>query len=189
MADVLSYDNLLKEFKKMAKRADQRLVRIEQAGKTNVGAYRGAMRRISQFSPGGTRFNIKPPKDVRQLRSRINAVKEFLSTQTSTAKGRKALASQVRAKIKDKYGLDLKSDEEVEALFEGELWSQLNQRFGGSDTVIMILATVQQSDENVKEAILNAREKFFVSDQEAEDAEAIIGQFIQDSNIGKIFGR
>lgn len=188
MADVLSYDNLLKEFKKLAKRADQRLVRMEQTGKTNVGAYRGAMRKISQFSAGGTRFNIKPPKDIRGLRSRISAVREFLSSETSTAKGRKAVSARIRSTIKDKYGLDLKTDAEVEAVFEGGLWSQLNARFG-SDTAIQILATVQQSDEKVKDAILDASDRYFVSEKGAEDADAIIGQFIQDSNIGKIFGR
>lgn len=187
MADVLSYDDLLKEFRKLAKRADQRLVRMEQAGKTNVGAYRGAMRRVSQFSPGGKRFNVKVPKDVRAVRARISAVREFLAAETSTAKGRKAVSKRIRDTIRDKYGLDIKNDDQLTAVFEGGLWSALNARFG-SDTAIQILATVQQSDQDVKDAILDASDRYFVSERGAEDAEEIIGQFMSDSNISKVFG-
>ena len=188
MADILSYDQLLKEFRALAKRADQRLVRLEQAGKTGTGADRSAMRRISQFSAGGKRFNIKPPKDTRALRSRISTVREFLATETSTAKGRKAVAKRTRQTIKDRYGLDIKNDAQLEAIFEGGLWSKLNARFG-SDTAIQILATVQESEENVKDAILDASDRYYVSETGAEDAEEIINEFISDKNISKVFGR
>ena len=187
MADVISYEQLLNEFKALAKRADQRLVRLEQAGKTGTGAYRSAMRRISQFSEG-KRFNIKPPKDTRALRSRISAVREFLSTETSTARGRKAVSKRTRDTIRERYGLDIKNDAQLEAIFEGGLWSKLNTRFG-SDTAIQILATVQESDDSVKDAILGASDRYYVSEEGANDAEAIINSFIADKNISKIFGR
>lgn len=187
MADVLSYDDLLKEFRKLAKRADQRLVRIEQAGKTNIGAYRGAMQRISQFSSGGTRFNVKVPKNIRSVRARIGAVREFLAMETSTAKGRKALYKRIRDTIRNDYGLDLKNDDQLEAIFEGELWSDMNARYG-SNTAIQILATVQKNPEDIKDAILASSDKYYASEEDASDAEEIIGKFIDDADIKEIFG-
>lgn len=190
MADIMTdeLNRLMKEFKQMAKRADQRLVRMEQAGKTGVGSYKGAMKRIQAFTPGGTRFNVNVPKDIRGLRSRISAVKEFLATETSTATGRKAVSKRTRDTIRDRYGLDIKNDDQLTAVFEGGLWSKLNKMFG-SDTAVKILASVQNEDGDIKDAIQANADKYFISDTEADNAADLIGQWISDKNIGKIFGR
>ena len=92
------YTIKLKEFKKLAKRADQRLVRLERLSNTKgyegvtEYAYRRAMKDISGFG-GKNRFNIKPPDtgtpqgNIKALQGRINAISRFLESETSTKKG------------------------------------------------------------------------------------------------------
>ena len=48
---------------------------------------------------------------------------------------------------------------------------------------------MQESDDNVKDAILDASDRYYVSETGAEDAEEIINEFISDKNISKVFGR
>lgn len=102
----MSYvDDLMKEYRKLAKRADQRLVRL--AGyrhdkgfeKIDQYAYKTAMKDISQYSgPSATRFNTAPPVftdkagkvtgiNVRKLEEKIADIKKFLASPTSTKKG------------------------------------------------------------------------------------------------------
>lgn len=82
------------EYRKLAKRADQRLVRLEgyahDKGFKGIKefAYKVAMRDIASYSgKGAKRFNTKPPKDIRKLQNKIADIKKFLASPTSTKKG------------------------------------------------------------------------------------------------------
>lgn len=86
--------DLLKEYKKLAKRADQRLVRIEgyRHQKNMKGiesyAYKSAMKDIRRFSgEGAKRFNTKAPESDTELLKKIASIKKFLESPTSTKQG------------------------------------------------------------------------------------------------------
>lgn len=99
------YEALVKEYRKLAKRADQRLVRIEgyrhQKGMKGIEqfAYRVAMTDIRSWSgEGARRFNVSPPlvtdngvtdyrRSIAQLRHKIADINKFLNSATSTYKG------------------------------------------------------------------------------------------------------
>lgn len=96
--------DLEKQYRKLAKRADQRLVRLEglrhykdYQGVTEY-AYRVAMRDIASWSGAGQkRFNTKPPTTTdksgktvtneRLLKQKIADIEKFLESPTSTRKG------------------------------------------------------------------------------------------------------
>lgn len=102
-------DDLMKEYRKLAKRADQRLVRLEGYrhdkgyDKIDQYAYKTAMKDISTYSgPTGSRFNTAPPMftdkagkptgiNVRKLEAKVADIKKFLASPTSTKKGVQAI--------------------------------------------------------------------------------------------------
>lgn len=82
------------EYRKLAKRADQRLVRLEGyrhdkgfKGITEY-AYKTAMRDIASYSgKGAKRFNTKAPATDAELKRKIADIKKFLAAKSSTKKG------------------------------------------------------------------------------------------------------
>lgn len=89
-----TYDELLKEYRRLAKRADQRLVRLEgyrhDKGMENIlsYAYGTAQKAIRHWSGDkATRFNTAPPKTEKGLIQKISDINKFLNSPTSTKKG------------------------------------------------------------------------------------------------------
>lgn len=86
--------SLEKEYRKLAKRADQRLVRLKgyrhDKGFEHITsyAYSSAMKDIRKYSgEGAERFNTKPPASDRDLLRKIADIKKFLDAPSSTKKG------------------------------------------------------------------------------------------------------
>ena len=84
----------LQWYKRLAKVADQRLVRIEKLSKDdhfkNVEkwAYAGAMNDIKRWSGGdATRFNTKPPASDREILAKIKNITAFIEKPTSSKRG------------------------------------------------------------------------------------------------------
>lgn len=89
-----TYEQLLKEYRRLAKRADQRMVRLEgyrhDAGMSNIlsYAYATAQKAIRHWSGDkAMRFNTAPPKTEQGLIQKIADINAFLNAPTSTKKG------------------------------------------------------------------------------------------------------
>lgn len=85
-----SYDDLVKEYRKLAKRADQRLVRLEgqrhHKKYKNIleFSYKTAIKDIRSWSgKKAKRFNTEPPKQAEDLIAKIADIKKFLNSPTS----------------------------------------------------------------------------------------------------------
>ena len=92
--NIKETERLTKEFRKLARRADDRLRALEKlsnkSGFENVDkfAYRSAMRDIKKWSgEGKTTFNRDVPQNLNQLKAKLNDVKNFLNSKTSTKTG------------------------------------------------------------------------------------------------------
>lgn len=91
----LAGEDILSQYKTLALRADKRLQRLEKysqrsglSGITQAAAYQKAMRDIQIFG-GKKRFFTKPPMingkiDTDVLRAKMNSIKTFLRSDTST---------------------------------------------------------------------------------------------------------
>lgn len=86
-----SYDDLLKEYRKLAKRADQRLVRLKgqrhHKKYKNIleFSYKTAIKDIRSWSgKKAERFNTAPPKDIEDLVAKISDIQKFLNSPTSS---------------------------------------------------------------------------------------------------------
>ena len=93
MKKINKYDSLEAEYKLLAMRADKRLQRLEKYMQRpgyetlKKGAYARAMRDIAIWSgKGHKRFLTKAPSNTAELQAKINDIKAFLRSDTSTMK-------------------------------------------------------------------------------------------------------
>lgn len=175
------YRAALKEYRKLAKRADQRLLRIERYAQRpeyeNITqyAYARAMRDIRAWSgENAKRFNTTPPTKTQSLLAKINDIKYFLQAATSSIKptqdnavyrevnGVKTLVgggvdltyAKRAATLNKEYGTDV-TWENVGWMFESALYRNLAKSVGDSKTAVRIIGQIQKNEKK----ILNAYKK------------------------------
>ena len=155
---MASYDELRRQYIKAAKKADQRMVRLEalshEKGYKHVleWAYAKASIDIERYeghkvSPGERpRWNRAIPTDERMLREKLADVQHFLDSATSTKKGiTKTYKDRVETTNK-KYGTDF--DWRTFADFaESNLWDDLIEY--GSGTLFDVIAQMQKDKDKI----------------------------------------
>lgn len=156
-------------YKRLAKQADQRLVRLEkltsQEGYTNVNkyAYARAMRDIKQWSgEGATRFNMKPPKNTNQLRAKIADIRTFLEAPTSTKAGIESVYKNRADTINEKYGTSF--DWTDLANYFDEAKNTKSDSKYGSDTMLKAVAEIQKQSDTITKQIKQHKKKHITVD-------------------------
>lgn len=93
--------------RKLAKRANSRLLALERAG-IEYGAYAQAAAYLSQIVEPGRklRFSERPKLPLKELRQQLYEMERFLSAQTSTVGGVRKYQSQVYATAAARYNFD-----------------------------------------------------------------------------------
>ena len=136
-------------YRRIAKVADQRLVRLEALaqesgyGNATQWAYKRAQRDIETWSgEGAKRFNTKPPSNVNQLKAKINDIKAFLGSESSTKSGIKSTYNQRLNTINRKYGTSYQTDD-LQKLFSSSLWKKLETKGIDSDTVMKAIGYIE----------------------------------------------
>ena len=164
MARSKSTKDLLKEYRQLAKRADQRLVRLEKlSGDKNFKqvkqwAYKNAVTDAIHWGakPEHPRFNITPPKtqkgniNTTQLKAKIQDIKTFLEKPTSTKAGIVEIYQKKAETLNKKYadyGLDLNWSD-VGDFFESKLYKKLGKSLG-SGTRIKAIATIKENEAEI----------------------------------------
>lgn len=153
------YKSLMSEYRSLAKRADQRLVRLEK--RANSGqewkavtkyAYANAMEEIRRFSGADAkRFNVSPPNNTQMLQAKINAMKRFLESPTSTTTGiRRTYEKRVNT-INKEYGTDF-TWEELKEFFDSALSNKLDAKVD-SKTKLIIVGEIQKHESEIKKAL------------------------------------
>lgn len=169
------YAAAVAEYRKLAKRADQRLVRLERYSQqekyANVTqyAYAKAMRDIRSWSgKDATRFNTKPPANLNSLMAKINDIKGFLQSASSTIKptadnavynekgqivgGGIDLTYQKRADtLNQRFGTNV-TWENVGSIFESTLYRKLAKKYE-SKTAVRIIGKLQGDDKKIQKAL------------------------------------
>lgn len=156
-----TYDDLMKEYRKLAKRADQRLVRLEKLStqknfkQIKQWAYKNAVTDALLWgaNPKKPRFNIKPPVDKNgkpstiSLKAKIQDIKNFLDKPTSTKQGIINIYQKKADTLNKKYGLNLNWSD-VGDLFESKLYKKLDSSFTSS-TRLRAIAVIKNNEEEV----------------------------------------
>lgn len=191
MVKSQSADALMKEYRTLAKRADQRMVRLEQYSKRpeykgilkfayaraqhDLKAY-ASEKRIATGKP--LRFNTAPPKtktgeiNRKALQAKVNTIKRFLTSQASTIdKPKKPLADETGLKASyqkraDTLNKEYKTDftwQELTQFFDSGLADKL-QKFG-SDVRLKVIAVVQANKQAVIDTLESAGKKALIIDE------------------------
>lgn len=150
--EQLEYDALVKEYHRLAKKADTSLRATEayQHDK-NFGimikwAYADAMRDIKRFG-GNKRFDTKAPESKTQLQAKINAIKSYLSAPTRTKTGVRKIFKEKADTINSEYGTDF-TWSEVGTFFESEIWTKLENIYG-SKTALRVVGTLKKKGADI----------------------------------------
>lgn len=164
MARFKTQEDLLKEYRKLAKRADQRLVRLEKLSmqknfkQVKQWAYKNAAIDAIEWgaNPEKPRFNIKPPVNEKgqiktvSLKAKIQDIKNFLEKPTSTKAGIISVYQKKADTLNEKYkqyGLDL-TWSDVGTFFESALYKKLAKKYS-SGTVVKAIATIKKNEGEV----------------------------------------
>lgn len=153
-----------KYFKRLAKAADQRLVRLEKLAKqkdfeaVTKFAYARAMRDINVYNPGGSRFNTAIQKDFegkldrRILRERTADVLHFLGAETSTKSGIIKDYSQRADTFNRKYGTNM-TWRDLAEYFNKAQNVKLERQGLASKTALRAIGIIQQIEKNIVEGV------------------------------------
>ncbi|MBO5809668.1 MAG: hypothetical protein J6R32_02450 [Bacteroidales bacterium] len=151
----------LQYYKRLAKVADQRLLRLERlsevAGYEKVTnyAYDRAMRDLEIYG-GGKRFNTKPPVnadgtiDNRLLSEKLADMRTFLSSVTSTKAGIEQVYSKRAQTFNEKFGTDY-TWQDLADLYQSGDADRLLKRYKDSDIVQRAIGVIQQAEGKLKE--------------------------------------
>ena len=159
--DIRPGETDLEYYRRLAKTADQRLVRLEKLKSEphfeNVDkyAYARAMRDIEVWG-GGRRFNTKPPEDSRQFNEKISDMLRFLQSPTSTKGGIKEVYQKRVDTLNKKYNLNMTWQQFADITESKEL----DAFMGGyaSDTVFRAIGKVQRNRGEIQKALEKQKE-------------------------------
>ena len=148
------YDELVKIYRTLAKSADQRLVRLEsyQHDKNfavaTKWAYARAMHDIKAWSGAeAERFNTAPPKDKVDLISKIQDIKHFLESPTSTKQGIISVYKKRADTINKNHGTNF-TWKDLAQYFDSSLNEKLDEKYG-SKTAMIIFNTIKKKKKEI----------------------------------------
>lgn len=151
-------ETLEQYYRRIAKQADQRLVRLEKLA-AQGGYYKGvkewayarASYDITQKwggNPENPRFNTKPPENTNELKAKINDIQDFLQMKTSTKAGIKEAYKKKADSFNENFGTNVSWED----------WADYLDRFGvslydkyGSAVMNRVIKTVQSMAKNDKD--------------------------------------
>lgn len=158
------HDALMKEYRRIAKAADQRLVRLEQIStaenykNAEKWSYSRAQRDIREWGgPTATRFNIKPPKGDANVRAKIEDMLTFMKAPSSTKGGIRTIHQKRAETINKEFGTNF-TWEDLGKFFNSDLSKKMDENLG-SPVKMKVIAEIRKKKKDIKKAIEESREK------------------------------
>ena len=157
--DIRPGETDLEYYRRLAKTADQRLVRLEklkrEPGFESVDkfAYARAMRDIEVYG-GGKRFNTKPPEARSLFNEKIADMLRFLQSPTSTKGGIIDVYQKRADTLNEKYkaaGLNV-TWQDIANLHDSGLLTAAKMAMG-SDTTWIAIGQVENNAEKIKQVL------------------------------------
>lgn len=163
------YLALRREYVKLAKRADQRLVRIEQLSEepmykgVKYYAYRWAQKNLKAWSgekDTPLRFNASIPTNQRSLKKKLQIVKQFLDMPTSTKTGIQKTFKKKADEFNKLHGTKF-TWQQLSTYYNSGLSDNADAAFGSS-TALQLIAEMQRKKDEVISAIKKSNEQVVI---------------------------
>lgn len=140
------------EYKKLARKADARLRAIEKYAKQKYYkgieryAYARAIRDIELWSgTGKKRFDTKPPDSLQGIRAKINDIKMFLESPTSTKAGVTEIYKKRADTINNKYGTNL-TWQQIADYYTSAAHEKAAEMYGSKTELLVFASEVSRVD-------------------------------------------
>lgn len=185
-------------YRRLAKTADQRLVRLESYSHDEYfstatqWAYAKAQKDIGKWSgPEATRFNTNPPKNNEDMIAKINDMRSFLEAPSSTKKGiidiyKKRADTFNKGRINEKgekkggFGTEF-TWQDIAQYYESGLAQKWTDKFG-SETALKTIAVIQKNRKKIAKAIKQNKE-VFIRVPSNEILQETVNKALKDQNL------
>lgn len=138
--------------KKLAKRLNQRMRRLERAG-IDYGAIKMYRQDVARYYPGNKGFkeSLGKTKGI-SVKHEISLLQKLLNLPTSTLPGIKKIRKKTMATFEERYNVKFKNVQEYEDFIESETWKKMENLFG-SNTTLDIIATSNKKISHVRKSV------------------------------------
>ena len=161
MARDKVYDQYLKQYNKLAKKADRRMRELERFSRQPEMqsilnyAYRTAAYDIEKWTPPGAqdrapRWQRNVPLDTNSLKAKIKDIEKFLKKPTSTMTGVVKIYKKRAETINKRYGTSF-TWQSLANYFESGI-AEKSSKYG-SKTVLVAIGKIQKSKQEVLQAL------------------------------------
>lgn len=152
--------------KKLAKRLNQRMRRLESAG-IDYGAIKMYREEVARYYAGNKSFkeSLGKTKGI-SVKHEISLIQNLLNRPTSTLHGITRIRKKAIGTFEEKYGVKFKNVQEYEDFIESETWKKMENLFGSSTTLDIIAAsnkTISEVRKSVEDFIAKT-DKYTSSD-------------------------
>nr|DAM32756.1 MAG TPA: hypothetical protein [Caudoviricetes sp.] len=140
--------------KKLAKRLNQRMRRIERAG-IDYGAIKVYREEVARYYSGnkGIKESLGKTKGI-SVKHEISLIQNLLNLPTSTLPGIKKIRKKAMATFEERYNVKFKNVQEYENFIKSNTWKKLEELYG-SGTALDIIASSQKSVSEIKKEVEN----------------------------------
>lgn len=155
--NLLTTSDQLELRRKLAKRINQRMVRLEKKGLTNGAAYGDYQDLLNKFFGGAKRIPENKNIYKRLPRSELKAMQALLREKTSTVQGwHEIMDARVRT-IKERYGIEFKNNYELYDFINSLEFKNLTKLYD-SKQALRLIAHSEEDINDVKEMLSQFRE-------------------------------
>lgn len=144
--------------KKLAKRLNQRMRRIESAG-IDYGAIKMYKQDVARYYTGkkGFKESLGKTKGI-TVKHEISLIQNLLNRPTSTLQGIWKIRKKAMNTFEEKYNVKFKNVQQYEDFIASKTWEKMEELFGSS-TALDIISVSKKSVEQVMKAVESFIEK------------------------------
>lgn len=138
--------------KKLAKRLNQRMRRLERAG-IDYGAIKMYREELARYYAGNKGFkeSLGKTKGI-SVKHEISLIQNLLNRPTSTLQGIRNIHRKAQHKIEEIYHVKFKNVSQYEDFIESKTWEKMEDLFG-SGTTFDLIAVSQKSVEQIRKSV------------------------------------
>lgn len=138
--------------KKLAKRLNQRMRRLESAG-IDYGAIKMYREEIARYYAGNKGFkeSLGKTKGI-SVKHEISLIQNLLNLPTSTIQGIRNIHKKAQHKFEELYHVKFKNVSQYEDFIDSKTWEKMEDLFG-SGTTLDLIAVSKKSVEQIRKSV------------------------------------